>query len=220
MPQRPRSFFYFAVRHVRVLLDEQDRDALAVDLTDDLKDPAHDDRRKAERRFVHHDELRLGHQRPADGQHLLLAARERPGLLPFALLEAREQIVHAGKIVRERVLAQVCADAQILRHGQVRKDPAALRHERDAARDDLVGRFSDQIRTVQQNFAGLRPDQTGDGLQRRGLACAVRADEGDDLAFFDGQVDALDGLDAAVGDDQILDLQNVTHLRPPPDTRR
>src|SRR5207302_1747429 len=41
----------------RVLLDEEDRDALRVDLTDDLEDGLDEDRREAERRLVEHEEL-------------------------------------------------------------------------------------------------------------------------------------------------------------------
>ena len=134
--------------------------------------------------------------------------------------KAREQIVDPGQIVREGILAQIRADAQIFRHGQVFKHAAALRHERDAARNDLVGRFSGQFRAVKQNFARLGPDQPGNGFQCGRFACTVRADEGHNFALLDLQVDALDGLDAAVRHDQIFDLQNITHPRPPPDMRR
>ena len=151
---------------------------------------------------------------------LLLAARECPGLLPLALFQPREQVIYAGQIVCEGVLAQICADAQVFRHSQVFKYTAALRHKRDTARDDLIGRFSNQIRTVQENFTRFRLDQSGNCLQGGRFACTVRADEGDNFAFFDLQINTFDGLNAAIGDDQIFDFQNVTHPRPPPDTRR
>src|SRR6266851_2526752 len=65
-----------------VLLHEQDRALLALELRDDPKDLAHEQGRQPERRLVEHQELRAGHQRPADGQHLLLApAERRPELL-------------------------------------------------------------------------------------------------------------------------------------------
>ena len=170
--------------------------------------------------IVHHDQLRLGHKRAANGQHLLFAARECPGLLPLALFQPREQVIYAGQIVCEGVLAQICADAQVFRHSQVFKYTAALRHKRDTARDDLIGRFSNQIRTVQENFTRFRLDQSGNCLQGGRFACTVRADEGDNFAFLDLQINTFDGLNAAIGDDQIFDFQNVTHPRPPPDTRR
>ena len=65
--------------------------------------------------------------------------------------------------------------------------------------------------------AAVRLYQAGDGAQRGGLARAVGADQGDDLAVGHLQADAAQRLDAAVGYAQILNLQ---HLLPPPDMRR
>ena len=78
--------------HGRVLLHQQHRRALPVDLGDDLADLADDARREAERRLVEQQQLRAGHQRPADGQHLLLAAGQQAAALGAALLEDREQL--------------------------------------------------------------------------------------------------------------------------------
>src|SRR5258708_4641619 len=72
----------------RVLLDQEDGDALRVDLAHDLEDRLDEDRREAERRLVEHQELRLRHERAADREHLLLAAGERAREPRDALLEA------------------------------------------------------------------------------------------------------------------------------------
>ena len=45
----------------------------------DLEHLVDHDRREAERWFVHDQQLGAGHQRPADGEHLLLAAAEPAG---------------------------------------------------------------------------------------------------------------------------------------------
>ena len=75
-----------AQRHQRVLLDQQDRacpgSLISVTIVEDLLDQ---DRRQAHRRLVEQQQPRPGHQRPADRQHLLLAARQRAGLLRRAL---------------------------------------------------------------------------------------------------------------------------------------
>src|SRR5215469_1958797 len=60
--------------HARVLLDEKDRGALTVDVLDDAKDRLDQDRRQPHRRLVEQQQARPRHQRPADGEHLLLAA--------------------------------------------------------------------------------------------------------------------------------------------------
>ena len=96
---------------------------------------------------------------------------------------------------------------RIFLDGQIREHAAPLRDERDAAGDDLVGRFAEQRLALKGDGAGFWLDKARDGLQRGGFACAVRADERDNLALLDGQVDALDGLNAAVGDDEALDLK-------------
>ena len=59
--------------------------------------------------------------------------------------------------------------------------------------------------------AGDRLD-AGEAAQQRGLAGAVGADDGDDLAGVDREVDAVQHLDAAVAGAQALD---VKHGRPP-----
>ena len=44
--------------------------------------------------LVDDDQVGIAHQRAAQGQHLLLAAREHAGLGVLALLQAREHLVH------------------------------------------------------------------------------------------------------------------------------
>ena len=67
------------------------------------EDLLHHERREAEGRLVEQQEPRPQHQRARDRQHLLLAARQRAGLLPPPLLEAREIAVRrASKSARRR----------------------------------------------------------------------------------------------------------------------
>src|SRR5919198_4916224 len=56
----------------RVLLHQQDGGALLVDLPDGVEDALDHDRGQPHRRLVEQQQLRLGHQRAADRQHLLL----------------------------------------------------------------------------------------------------------------------------------------------------
>ena len=62
--------------------------------------------------------LRPRHQRPADRQHLLLAARQRAGALLGALLQHREVPEHRLEVLRHAVgvAARVGAHAQVLAH--------------------------------------------------------------------------------------------------------
>src|SRR6185437_9082463 len=82
-------------REMRVLLDQQDGKAFALELADRLPQALDDDRREPFGRLVHDQAVRIGHQAAADRQHLLLAARQRLGALRAALAQAREQRIDA-----------------------------------------------------------------------------------------------------------------------------
>src|SRR4051812_45999708 len=194
-------------RVVGVLLDEHDRRALRVDLADDLVDAVDDDRREPERRLVEEQELRLRHDRAPDREHLLLAAGHRPALLALALLQAREQRVHAVQVLADalRVPARERAHLEVLEDRHAREDPPALGRLRDADLGDGVARQPLDLGAVEDDAAHPRRHDARDRAQRRRLAGAVRADERDDLAFVDLERDALERLDRAVERVDVLD---------------
>ena len=110
------------------LLDDDDRDAGGVHLVHDLDELADDGRRQAERELVDEQQLRVGDERLADGEHLLLAAGEVAGELVDALGEAREQLEHpllgrgdrgAGRLrlvqQARRRLSRTVSDGNVLR---------------------------------------------------------------------------------------------------------
>ena len=68
-----------------VLLDEEDRPALALELGNRREDPLDHQRGKAQRWLVEQQEARPPHQRPPDREHLLLAAGQRAALLVSSL---------------------------------------------------------------------------------------------------------------------------------------
>src|SRR3954447_18266832 len=94
-----------AQREAGVLLDDEHRDAVLgaqpLERAEDLPDH---ERRQPEGRLVEEEKPRPRHQRAAEREHLLLAAAQRPCLLVAPLLEAREEVEDA-----RRVLLQACA---------------------------------------------------------------------------------------------------------------
>src|SRR5574341_893360 len=80
-------------RYARVLFDEQDCGTLAFQLTDRVKNDAHQYRCKSKRRLIEQEQLRAAHQRAANRQHLLFATRERPSQLTTPVFEYWEQSV-------------------------------------------------------------------------------------------------------------------------------
>src|SRR5919202_6467957 len=80
-------------RLVDVLLDEQDRDALLVaEASNQLEDEPDELRGEAERGLVEEQELRPGHERPCDGELMLLTAGKRGRRQPQPLAEGREEL--------------------------------------------------------------------------------------------------------------------------------
>ena len=89
-------------RHV--LLDQQDRDAFAVQHVDDLPDLRDHARHQPFGRLVEQDDLGLEHHGAGDRQHLLLAARQRAAGLVAPLGQHREIGEH---LVEQLLLARL-----------------------------------------------------------------------------------------------------------------
>ena len=126
---------------------QQDGHALGPDGLEDLEDLLHEDGREAEGGFVEQDQLRLAHQRAADGEHHLLAARQLVAGHGAALGKDGEAAVDVGKILRHavRVAAQVGADLQVFRDGEVAEDLPGFRAVGNAGGDDLFRLHGGQV---------------------------------------------------------------------------
>ena len=166
-----------------ILLDEDDARAAVLDARQRRIDVAHDAWREAEADFVAEQQPRIGHQRAADGRHLLLAPRQHAAGDLAALAQSREEIVDGG----ERPLAfdgarRIAPMSRFSSTAERRKEPASLRHERDTAAHDVGGVAMADRLAVEDDARGWPGEQPGDGLQERRLAGAVGADDGDRLA--------------------------------------
>src|SRR5258705_3141020 len=75
-----------------VLLDEKNGDPALVQPFDNLEHVRDDERSQSQTRLVQHDETRAAHERPAQRQHLTLAARQRARGLALTLTEDRKQL--------------------------------------------------------------------------------------------------------------------------------
>src|SRR5262249_38621335 len=85
-------------RDLGVLLDQQQRQiVLAFEAVESGEQSIDDDRGEALERLVHQQQRRIAHQRAADRQHLLLAARELVTAIAAPLGERREKVVDPGE---------------------------------------------------------------------------------------------------------------------------
>ena len=126
----------------------------------------------------------------AETEDLLLTAREHPCL-------ARQQRAELGEEV-ERDVDPTRSEAQVLLRRQTHEDRPTLRDERDASPGPPVHRAA-QGRAVEDDLP-LRREGAGDGEDRRALARAVRAQQGDDLASGDLQIEVDHHREVPVAD--------------------
>ena len=124
-------------RDVHRLLDEDDRAALRVDLAHDVEQLLDDRRRQAERQLVDDQQLRLGDERHAERELLLLAAGQVAGQLVPALAQPREAVEHLARCGASTSVGSSLANSQVpglevLGDGEGREDGLAARHLHDA----------------------------------------------------------------------------------------
>src|SRR5690606_31114543 len=147
--------------------------------------------------FVHQHQLRFEHQRSGQRHTLLLTTGE---LAWIAIAEAVE--LHHGQgafdplaDVGARHAAYAQGERQVLGHGHVREQRVVLEHHAYVA---LVRRQFVQGATIEQNLAGGRSFEPGQHHQAGGLAGPGRAEQGQELALADIQVEILDDQRLAV----------------------
>src|SRR5262245_11871665 len=196
-----------AQRELRVLLDDEDGEPLLlVEVAEDPEDLPDDDRREPEGRFVEEQEKRPRHERAGDREHLLLAARERSGLLLAAPVEPREMAADPLVVLREAASLEIPAQTEVLVHRQLTEDAAALRDVCDSGARDALGGGARHALAREPDVARGR-HETGDRPQRRRLAGAVPAEDRDDLALPHAQRNAVQRLDGPVARVDVCELE-------------
>ena len=163
----------------------------------DLHPHLHAQRRvEVRERLVEQERLRLAHDRAADGDALALAAGEL----------ARLAVEIVGEVQRRRRLAHLALDdvrllaghlegeGDVAAHAHVRVERVGLEHHGEAAlrRADLG-----DVLAVDENLARGHVLEAGDEPQEGRLAAAGGADEDDELAVLDVEIDAVDDADGA-----------------------
>src|SRR6266511_1597722 len=196
--------------HVCVLLDQEDRHTPAVDLHQEVPGPLHGDGSEPQARLVEQQVPRVGHQGPADGEHLLLTSGQVSRHGPPALPEEREQVVDAVEPLPHPRAVGVGADPKVLLHGELGEDPPALHHLRDPRTHDGGGVQPVDALPVDRDaalgdLAAMDGQQARDGPKGGGLAGAVRPEQRDDRATGDREADpAQDPQDVVVHDLGVL----------------
>src|SRR5882724_5726107 len=196
-----------------VLFDEQNRVTVGAQAAQDLLELRHDDGRQPFRRLVHQDEPRVRHERAADRQHLLLAARQVPGALAGALGQVGELAQHpferpalaAGPRARAASRQHAHRQQEVLADREGREGAPALRDEPDAALGDGMGPEPVHRHPVEGDRPRARRREPGDRADQRRLAHPVPPEERHDLAARQGERQALEHVGVAVVGVDVVD---------------
>ena len=148
-------------------------------------------------RLVEDEQLRFQRQRAADGELLLLPAREIAAAPAQHLLQHREQLEDALGDRARFACRATQPDAQVLLDGRAagRSRGPAARSRCRRARARSAGRAASSVPS-KRDLARGRRQQAHDHLEERGLADAVAAHQAGAAALGDVEVDVPEGVAA------------------------
>ena len=103
---------------------------------------------------------------------------------------------------------------QVVQHRGIGVERDILESAGDAQRRAFVGRHARDVDAFKADAAGLRRIKAVDAVDEAGFSRAVGSDDGEDLASLDLEVDALQRLDAAKTQRDVIDMQLDRHAAP------
>ena len=208
------------------MLDHDDRD---VELVADVEDVAggvlgllevH-----ARHGLVQQEQLGLHRQGPPELDPLLHAVRqqahrERPPLLELEEVHDLLDDAPVGDLLRpgppapeerrEEAVAEVlvATEHQVVQHGEVLEERDVLEGAGHPEVCDPVRPHAEDALAEELHAAALRPVDTGEDVEDRGLAGAVGADDGEQLARTDLEGRPRDRVDPREGQVHVLDAHH------------
>ena len=196
--------------------DDEDGHAAAGQLPDDVQDLLDHFRVQSGGWLVKKHDLRLHGHGPDDGQPLLLAAGELPGILVGLVSQAHPAQQGHGlffRLVLGDLLFQHRSQGHVFQHRQVGEHVEMLEHHADAlAVLGDVQLFVGDVLALEKDLAAVRRFQQVQTPEKGGLAAAGGADDGHHLATADLGGDALQHLQLAETLFQVPGFQNhVSH---------
>ena len=177
--------------------------------------------------LVEQEQLRLGGERARELEAALLAEGEVRRELVVLVREAaefeelRDLGAHPGltaEPAREEaapgaILRRVLRHPQVLPHREAAEEADVLEGARDAESQALVRRQAIEGFTVKKDFAARAAKKPGHDVHRRAFAGAVRADQADDLALGDREIEVIDRAHAAEVARHAAQLKHVPSRR-------
>ena len=159
--------------------------------------------------LVDHQQAGPGHEPARDGDHLLLAARQRVRELSPPLADDGKQALDQSQCLVAMGAGGGVVGAQhhVVEHGEKGKQATALQHVRQALARGAMGGQAVDAGAAEGDATSAWRDQPGDGVHQRGLARAVRPEHGHDLAVAHVHGRLPQHLEVAVGDVEVFHRQ-------------
>ncbi len=104
--------------------------------------------------------------------------------------------------------AETLGDGQVLRHGQRMHRLRNLERAPDAAARALICRGPRDVGVFEMQRSAVRPHRSGNHVEQRGLAGAVRTDQPDDFAGGNGQRNTVERVQAAEANADVAKLKH------------
>ena len=204
-----------ALHLLQLVRREEDGDALpGAQVLDDAEQPDDAGGVEAERGVVQDDELRLLEQDVGQAEALAHAARVlHDGLVGGVLeLDHVEQLGDARVGVGARDAVELGGEAEVLCAGQVAVEADGLREVADPPLDGE--RVTRGVVAADADGPGARLGEAQHHEDAGALARAVGAEESEDLALVDGEVDGVHGGEPAVALGEPAGLDQRAHRLP------
>src|SRR5262249_49793446 len=180
-------------RHV--VLDHEERPALAAQGPDDVAELPPNQRMHARQRLIEHQEHGRGDERHRELEQPLLSDRERARGIVAQVREAKTREPVAALRFPAAAAASHRSDLEVVPHGKIAKQPDRLERAPDASASDLPWRPPVDARALEEHVAGVGPQDVGDEVENRRLAGAIGADETDGGAGLDVERAVVDRAD-------------------------
>ncbi len=166
-------------------------------------------------RLVEQEHLGIADDGPAHGDALALAAGELSRIAVEVRLQAEDAGGATDPLLHQRRVdaAQLQAERHVVDHLHVRIERVVLEHHRDVA---FLGRQVVDHPAANRDLAARDLLEPGDHAQQRRFSAAARADQDDELAIADRNVDAMDDPMAAEPHGHVADFdRRHSSLLPP-----
>ena len=187
--------------HLHDVLDDDERDAGAVDLPHQLDGRADLGRGEAGHGLVEQQHLGLGGERAGDLEPLAPGRAEALGRRIGDGAEA-DVIDHLARLVAGgggAGIAQEGADHHVVQHRHGLERQRHLEGAGDAEARALLRRQAGDVPALEMHGAGGRTEIAGQAVEEGRLAGAVGPDQPEHLALLDGDGGVVDGLEGAEG---------------------